>query len=83
MIEMRWLTWEEEKVIMPDPMLIQYGKKYEPTRVTMRKLQYRQMIDTTIRAGMWDNTSIAQTAKMAWSEWRDVPEVPDRDMSCP
>lgn len=81
MIEMRWLTWEEEKVIHPDPMLIQYGRKYEPTRITMRKLQYRQMIDTAVYAGLGPFPDGAK--KMAWSEWRDVPEVPDRDMSCP
>ena len=38
-------------------------------------LQYRQMVDTTIRAGMWDSKGIADTANMQWSEWRDVPTV--------
>lgn len=43
-----------------------------------RTLQYRQKIDTTIRAGgpgMWNNTTIMETANYQWSDWRDVPEV--------
>ena len=43
-----------------------------------RTLQYRQKIDTTIRAGgpgTWNNTSIMETANYQWSDWRDVPEV--------
>jgi hypothetical protein len=43
-----------------------------------RVLQYRQQIDVTVRAGgagTWDNASLARTANMQWSEWRDVPEV--------
>ena len=49
-------------------------------------LQYRQQVDTTIRAGSagaWDNVSIARTANIQWSEWRDVPTIPERDLSCP
>ena len=45
-----------------------------------RILQYRQQIDTTVRAGgagTWDNASLARTANWQWSEWRDVPEVLD------
>ena len=45
-----------------------------------RVLQYRQQIDVTIRAGgagTWDNASLARTANLQWSEWRDVPEVAD------
>lgn len=41
-------------------------------------LQYRQMIDVTVRAGgagTWDQASLARTANYQWSEWRDVPEV--------
>ena len=51
-----------------------------------RVLQYRQKIDTTIRAGgagTWDNESLARTANMQWSDWRDVPEVVERDLNCP
>ena len=51
-----------------------------------RVLQYRQQIDITVRAGgagTWDNTSIARTANYQWSEWLDVPEIVERDMSCP
>ena len=39
-------------------------------------LQYRQMIDTTIRAGgagTWDSASLERTANYQWSEWKDVP----------
>ena len=42
-----------------------------------RKLQYRQQVDTTIRAGMWPNDQIQKTANMQWSDWHDVPEVPE------
>lgn len=40
-----------------------------------RTLQYRQRVDTTVRAGMWDNAAIVKTANYEWSEWIDVPEV--------
>lgn len=62
MIEMRWLTtWDEDK---------------EQKRISSkRKLQYRQKIDTTIRAGMWSNMKIVETANYQWSEWHDVPEI--------
>lgn len=47
-------------------------------------LQYRQQVDTAVRAGMgWDANSLAQTAKMQWSEWRNVPLVAERDPSYP
>jgi hypothetical protein len=37
-------------------------------------LQYRQQVDVAVRAGMgWDANSLAQTAKMQWSPWKDVP----------
>lgn len=48
-----------------------------------RKLQYRQQIDVTFRAGQWDTASIAQTANWQWSEWRDVPLVSERDPAYP
>jgi len=39
-------------------------------------LQYRQQYDSAVRAGMgWDANSLAQTAKIVWSDWKDVPEV--------
>lgn len=60
MIEMRWL--------------VRLGTGVHREQV----LQYRQMIDTTIRAGgagTWDTASIARTANMQWSDWRDVPVV--------
>jgi hypothetical protein len=40
-----------------------------------RRLQYRQKIDTTVRAGMWANEDIVKTANYEWSDWSDVPEV--------
>ena len=49
-------------------------------------LQYRQMIDTTVRAGgpgTWDNTSIARTTNMQWSTWRDVPVEAEPDPAYP
>ena len=75
MMEMRWLVWEEEEYIVPPTHDIQFGKPFDKHMVTKRKLQYRQKVDTTVRAGMWDAAGIAQTANMQWSEWRDVPEV--------
>ena len=83
MIEMRWLTWQEEENIVPPVHEIQFGKPFDRHMVTKRKLQYRQKIDVTVRAGMWDQAGIASTANMQWSEWRDVPEVVERDMQCP
>ena len=49
-------------------------------------LQYRQQVDVTVRAGgagTWDSASLARTANMQWSEWRDVPTHVDRDLNCP
>lgn len=41
-------------------------------------LQYRQKVDTAIRAGTgWSPTEIMNTQKMQWSEWTNVPEVKD------
>ena len=80
MIEMRWLTREEEETIIPPVHNIQYGMPFDKHIVTKRKLQYRQQIDTTVRAGgagTWDTASLARTANWQWSEWRDVPEVTD------
>ncbi len=47
-----------------------------------RRLQYRQQIDVTVRAGMWVNTDNLNV-NMQWSEWRDVPLVAERDPSYP
>jgi hypothetical protein len=47
-----------------------------------RRLQYRQQIDVTVRAGMWVNTDNLNV-NMQWSEWRDVPLVAERDPSFP
>ncbi len=76
MFEMRWLTYEEEETMVPPTYQIQFGKPFEKVMVTKRKLQYRQHYDSAVRAGMgWDANSLAQTAKMVWSDWKDVPEV--------
>lgn len=86
MIELRWLTWEDEEYPYVPPHEIQYGRKYDKVRVSRKKLQYRQKIDVTVRAaaaGMWDNESLMKTANMQWSEWRDVPTVVGDDTSCP
>jgi hypothetical protein len=48
-----------------------------------KRLQYRQKVDVTVRAGQWDAAGIAQTANMQWSEWRDVPMESERDPSYP
>lgn len=46
-----------------------------------RKLQYRQQVDTTIRAGMWPAPDMARTANMQWSAWHDVPEIVEQPAS--
>ena len=71
MIEMRWLTRDSKLDISEDHI---------PCYAKERVLQYRQKIDITVRAGgagTWDNESLARTATMQWSDWRDVPEVQD------
>ena len=85
MIEMRWIVEEREQPIPPaDLMNYPIGKPYPVGIVRNKKLQYRQMIDTTIRAGgagTWDTASIARTANMQWSDWRDVPLVNESDVN--
>lgn len=86
MIEMRWLTYEEEETIVPPVSQIRFGEPFQKVMATKKKLQYRQRVDTAVRAGgagTWDNESLARTANWQWSEWRDVPEVVERDLSCP
>ena len=47
-----------------------------------KKLQYRQMIDTTVYSGSpFPGTSF--TSNLQWSEWRDVPLESERDPSYP
>lgn len=75
MIEMRWLEYEVEETMVPPAYQVQFGKAFERGIVYKTKLQYRQMINTTVYAGMPDTTFVNQTAKMAWSEWRDIPTV--------
>lgn len=40
-------------------------------------LQYRVFQNTTAYAGIVSQEFMNQTAKMAWSEWMDVPEEND------
>ena len=75
MIEMRWLTWEEEEYPQIPTREIQFGRKYDKVRVTKRKLQYRQKYNATVYAGMPGKDFMDQTAQMVWSAWQDVPEV--------
>lgn len=49
-------------------------------------LQYRQTVDVTVRAGgagTWDTNSIAQTANIQWSPWKDVPMESERNPDFP
>ena len=47
-------------------------------------LQYRQKVDVAVRAGMgWDANSLARTADMQWSAWKDVPMESEKDPNCP
>jgi hypothetical protein len=48
-----------------------------------RRLQYRQQIDVTVRAGIWPADSTSATANMQWSQWRDVPMESERDPAYP
>jgi hypothetical protein len=77
MMEMRWLTYKEEETLVPPTYQIQFGKKFDTAMVVKRKLQYRQQYNATVYAGMPGQDHINQTAKMVWSEWKDVPEVED------
>lgn len=79
MMEMRWLEYKEEEAIVPPTSQIQFGKPYERGMVTKRKLQYRVFQNTAVYAGMPDQDFINKTAKMAWSEWRDVPVVVENE----
>lgn len=72
---MRWLEYEEEETIVPSVKEIQFGKPFEKAMVTKRKLQYRQMVDVTIRAGLQGQEYMAKTANYQWSKWQDVPVV--------
>ena len=40
-------------------------------------LQYRQKIDTTVRAGQWSTMKIIETANYQWTDWIDV-EITDQ-----
>lgn len=40
-----------------------------------QRLQYRQLYNTTVYAGMPTEMQKLETAKFEWSDWMDVPEV--------
>jgi hypothetical protein len=62
MMQMRWYYW-----YVTDDNRISREKK---------KLQYRQKVDMTIRAGLnWSQEQLANTSDYQWSEWTDVPIV--------
>jgi hypothetical protein len=46
-------------------------------------LQYRQTVDTTVRAGIWPAEEQLRTANYQWSEWKDVPLIAERDPGYP
>lgn len=75
MMEMRWLVWEEEETVVPPVSAIQYGKPFERTKVTKRKLQYRQQYDSTVYAQDPGGFIFPMQRNMQWSNWKDVPEV--------
>lgn len=74
MIEMRWYTRQSKLDVSMDHI---------PCYADERVLQFRQKIDVTVRAGIWPADDIVRTADYQWTEWRDVPEVVERDMGCP
>ncbi len=70
MIELRWLKRYTGKVIV-DENCIDVNK-------TETVLQYRQKIDTTVRAGLnWSHDDLSRTANYQWSDWSDVPTQDD------
>jgi hypothetical protein len=83
MMELRWNCTTEEETVIPPVSQIQFGKPFERQTVVKKKLQYRVYQNTAIYAGMPDQDFMNKTAKMAWSEWRDVPEYVETDTSCP
>ena len=46
-------------------------------------LQYRQTVDTTVRAGMWNSADTQKTANYQMSAWQDVPVVHDNVVPLP
>ena len=86
MVEMRWNCTTEEETVIPPVSQIQFGKPFEKRTVVRKKLQYRQLVDVTVRAGaagMWNNESTARAANMQWGPWLDVPDYVETDTSCP
>jgi hypothetical protein len=57
--------------------------RWNVTQEGTKTLQYRQQYNSTIYAGMPDQYFVNRTAKMVWSDWKDVPTVVDVDLNCP
>ena len=57
--------------------------RWNVTQDGPKTLQYRQQYNATVYAGMPDQDLMNRTAKMVWSEWKDVPTVVDVDLNCP
>lgn len=72
MIQMRWLTYEEEEPGVSNAYGMWFGKPITANKVKKRVLQYRQQIDTTVYAGMGPFPTAFKNVQ--WTEWADVPE---------
>jgi|688.fasta_scaffold11565_2 hypothetical protein len=67
MIELRWMRRGTGRQIID-----RYGLDANEVETV---LQYRQKVDTTVRAGMWSDQDKLKTAHWEWSDWQDVPTV--------
>lgn len=83
MIEMRWVCTTEVETVPFDFARDTIGGKPRTQTVVKKTLQYRQKVDVTVRAGIWPADDIVRTANYQWSEWKDVPEIVERDPGCP
>jgi hypothetical protein len=82
MIQLRWYSkrvsltaestrkYAEEKGIGLQQALRELKGKQEPP-----KLQYRQLVNTTIYAGTPTEQQKLETANYSWTDWTDVPQV--------
>ena len=88
MIQLRWYSkrvsvtakrtrlYAEERGIGLQQALSELRDKQEHPR-----LQYRQMVNATIYAGMPTEQQKLETANYQWTEWIDVPQVFEVDGS--
>lgn len=50
--------------------------EYNNDRPVVKKvLQYRQMIDKTVRTGLFTAEEQLHTSNYQWSDWQDVPTI--------